>query len=312
MIERSPIETRKGVVHGLTAYLWWGFAVLYFWMVRAVPASELLAHRVAWLVPLLYVLLAARGGLRGLVDYVRHDSGRATLLVTTLLLTANWFVFIWAATNDAVLEISLGYFINPLVNVFLGFLVLRERLRRAQWVSVGLATVAVGSIVVRTGELPLVSLALALTFAFYGLLRKRVRLGGMAALTVETSFMWPAAIAYLVWLERGERLWFLHHGPSTDALLLLAGVMIAVPMVAFGNAVRRLDLATIGFMQYLAPSIQFVIGVKVFGETLRPERLFAFLLIWIALALYSGDAWRARPRRGSGAAQRMASFMTRR
>ena len=143
-------ETTRGVAYGLTAYLWWGFAVLYFWLVREVPSPELLAHRIAWLVPLLAALLVARGGARSTIDFLRGGEHRATLLLTTALLSVNWFVFIWAATHDRVLEISLGYFINPLVNVLLGFVVLHERLRRAQWFSVALATAAVGLLVVRT------------------------------------------------------------------------------------------------------------------------------------------------------------------
>ncbi len=271
--------------------------MLYFWLVREVPAPELLAHRIAWLVPLLIVLLAVRGGGRTTIAFLRHGENRGTLLLTTVLLSINWFIFIWAATHDRVLEISLGYFINPLVNVLLGFVVLNERLRRAQWWSVGLAAAAVGFLLVRTGQLPLVSLGVAVTFAFYGLLRKRLSLGGIAALSIETAVMWPVAIGYLVWLGADERLWFLHHGWATDALLLCAGVMIAVPMVAFGNAVRRVDLSTIGFMQYLAPSIQFLIGIWVFGEAIDVDRLTAFVVIWIALAIYSTDAWRARQRR---------------
>ena len=271
--------------------------MLYFWLVRAVPAPELLAHRIAWLVPLLIVLLGVRGGARTTIGFLRRGENRRILLLTTVLLSINWFIFIWAATHDRVLEISLGYFINPLVNVLLGFLVLNERLRRAQWWSVGLAAVAVGFLLVRTGQLPLVSLGVAVTFAFYGLLRKRLSLGGIAALSIETGAMWPVAIGYLAWLAADDRLWFLHHGWAADALLLCAGVMIAVPMVAFGNAVRRVDLSTIGFMQYLAPSIQFLIGIWVFGEAVDADRLTAFFVIWIALVIYSTDAWRARQRR---------------
>lgn len=289
-------ETTRGVAYGLIAYLWWGFAVLYLYLVRAVPAPELLAHRIVWLVPLLIAILAARGTLSEVTAFLRHGRHRRTLLLTTALLSANWFTFIWAATHDRVLELSLGYFINPLVNVLLGFVVLKERLRRAQWWSVALATTAVALLVVRTGQLPVVSLVVALTFALYGLLRKRVELGSVAALSIEGGLMWPVAVGYLVWLDAGDRLWFLHHGWPTDALLLCAGLMIAVPMVAFGSAVRRIGLATIGFLQYLAPSLQFLIGLWVFGETIDAERLTAFVMIWTALAIYSVDAWQARPR----------------
>lgn len=271
--------------------------MLYLWLVREVPSPELLAHRVVWSIPLLLGVLALRGGLGDLVGFVRGGENRATLLLTTALLSVNWFIFIWAATHGRVIELSLGYFINPLVNVALGFLVLHERLRRPQWWSVALAALAVTWLTVRSGQLPLISLGVAFTFAVYGLLRKRVALGGISALAIETSLMLPVAVGYLVWLAGADRLWFLHHGWGTDGLIVLAGLMIAVPMVAFGNAVRRLDLSTVGFMQYLAPSIQFLIGVLVFGEAIDAERLSAFALIWVALAIYSADAWRARPRR---------------
>lgn len=271
--------------------------MLYFWLVREVPSPELLAHRITWLVPLLYLLMAGRGGWASTLAFLRGGENRGTLVGTTLLLSVNWFIFIWAATHDRVLEISLGYFINPLVSVLLGFLLLGERLRRAQWWSVALAAVAVGGLVARTGSVPLVSLGVALTFAFYGLLRKRIALGGIAALAVETTAMWPVAVAYLAWLSSEEMLFFAHHGWRLDALLLAAGVMIAVPMVAFGNAVRRVNLSTIGFMQYLAPSIQFLIGIWVFGESIDAARLTAFAMIWVALAIYSWDAWGARERR---------------
>lgn len=285
-------EKRRGVIYGLTAYLWWGFAVLYFHAVREVPSPELLAHRVTWLVPLLYVLLAVRGNMGEVVMVLRRGRQRGRLILTTTLLSANWFVFIWATTHDHVVDASLGYFINPLVSVLLGFVFLRERMRRWQWVSVGLASVAVGGLVVGTGQFPLVSLILALTFGFYGLLRKSVRVGGISALCVETTMMWPWAVAYLGWLLAHGEL-SLGRRPGLDVLLLAAGLMIAVPMIAFGNAVRRIDLATVGFLQYLAPLLQFIIAVSLFGEHVARGRWLAFVTIWVALALYSTDAWRA-------------------
>jgi chloramphenicol-sensitive protein RarD len=285
-------ESRRGVIYGLIAYLWWGFAVVYFYAVREVPSSELLAHRVTWLVPLLYALLAMRGGVGEVLSVLRRGQQRGTLILTTSLIGANWFVFIWATTNGRVVEASLGYFINPLVSVLLGFVFLKERLRRLQWVSVALAAIAVAGLILRTGQVPAVSVVLATTFAFYGLLRKRVAVGGISALCVETTMMWPWGVAFLIWLgARGE----LSFGQTAwlDALLLSAGLITAVPLIAFGNAVRRVDLSTIGFLQYLAPSLQFAIAVSFLGESIQRERLTAFGVIWIALALYSFDAWRA-------------------
>lgn len=293
----SGDEGRVGLLWGLSAYLLWGFVVLYFRAVGHVDALEVLAHRVVWSVVLLAALLALRGRLRENLAVAFRPRALAALAVTTILIAINWFTFIWAVGHDQTLQASLGYYINPLVNVLLGFLFLRERHSPLRWISLGLAASAVGLLVLQQGELPVVALVLAFSFGFYGLLRKTMPVDALVGLTVETALLLPLALGWLGVLASRSQLVFLHQGVPTDLLLISAGLVTAVPLLCFANAARRLDYATVGLLQYIAPSIQFVIAVKVFSEPLRPAQLVAFVLIWIALALYSYEAWHRRSRR---------------
>lgn len=290
--------TRVGLAYGVAAYLWWGFVVFYFKAVAHVPPLEVLAHRVVWSVVLLAALLGVRGRWREGLSALRDRRSLLALCFTTLLIAGNWFTFIWAVSHDRVVEASLGYYINPLVNVLLGFVFLKERLRRAQWIAVGLATVAVVLLSVRVGSVPVISLVLAFSFGLYGLLRKTMRVDGLVGLTVETTLLLPVAVGYLVWMERGDALVFGHGSWSTQALLIAAGAVTALPLLWFANAARRLDLATVGLLQYIAPSFQFASAVLVFGEPFGLVQLLSFALIWCALALYTTDSIRrARHRR---------------
>lgn len=303
---RDHAEARVGIMFGLACYGWWGLVPIYFKAVRQVPAAEVLAHRVIWSVVLLAVLmrLYRRWGAAGVA--LRQHGSIALLACTTVLIAANWFTFIWAVANDHVLQASLGYYINPLVNVLLGFVVLKERLRRAQLVSVGLAAVGVIYLAVQLGEWPIVALFLAFTFGFYGLLRKIARVDALTGLTIETGFLLIPALAYLVFLGfaagaegTDSRLVFGHHSRAMDALLMLGGVITAVPLLWFANAARRLRLATIGFLQYIAPSVQFLLAVAVYGERFTTAHLVSFVCIWSALAIYTADAWRVAKRAAS-------------
>ncbi len=288
-------ETRAGVLYGVAAYTFWGLAVFYFKAIAVVPPLEILAHRILWAVPLLLAWLAARGRLGELRDVLRKRRTVAILLVTTCLIAANWVTYIVAISTGHVLQSSLGYYINPLLNVLFGTIFLGERLRRVQWVSVILAAAGVIYLTMSFGSLPILSLILAGTFSLYGLLRKTVPADGPVALTVETCLLLPLVVAFVaVKAARGEMA-FLHVSRTIDLLLVLAGLVTTVPLLWFTNAVRRLRLATVGFLQYLSPSLQLLLAVGVYGEPFTRTHLVTFSCIWTALALYSFDALRRRP-----------------
>ncbi len=278
-----------GVFYGLAAYLWWGICPIYFKAVAHVPAQEVLAHRIVWSLLLLTLLMARRGDLGATLRAARSPRLLLTLTATTLLVAVNWFTFIWAVGHDRLLEASLGYFINPLVNVLLGLLILRERLRPLQWASLGLATAGVALMAVRMGGIPMISLVLAFSFALYGLLRKTAPIGGMAGLTIETALLAPVALAALVFWDRQGVLVFGHLDRTSDGLLALSGVITALPLIWFTNAARRLRYATVGFLQYCTPTLHFLLAVVVYGEPFSHARLMSFGLIWLALGIFSVD-----------------------
>jgi chloramphenicol-sensitive protein RarD len=267
--------------------------VVYFKAVAHVAPLEVLAHRILWSVVLLSLLMSMQRRWTDVRAALRSRRNIATLLCTTVLVAGNWFVFIWAIGHDHVVQASLGYYINPLVNVFLGFLLLRERLRPWQWLSVILAGVAVGYLTLGLGKFPWIALFLAFSFGCYGLLRKTAAVDSMLGLTIETSLLLPPALAYLAYLAFKGSIAFTTISPWTDALLVFAGVVTAMPLLWFTRAARRLRYATVGFMQYIAPSLQLLLGVTVYGEPFTIEFRITFSLIWLALAIYSIDAVRA-------------------
>lgn len=287
-------ETRAGLWWGLAAYILWGFFVFYFKAVDHVAAPEVLAHRIVWSVVFLGLLMGFRGRWRENLAAAYRPRALAALSVSTVLIAVNWFTFIWAVANEQTVQASLGYFINPLVNVVLGFVFLRERHSRLRWISVAIATLAVAVLIARQGSVPVVALVLAFSFGCYGLLRKVMPVDSLVGLTVETKLLFPFAIAYLVWLRTQGELSFLSVDLRTDLLLASAGALTAIPLLCFANAARRLDYATVGLLQYIAPSLQFAIAIRIFGEPLHQAQLVAFALIWVALGLYSFDALRRR------------------
>ncbi len=286
-------EGRRGVAYGLAAYLFWGFVPIYFKSVAHVSPTEVLAHRIFWSLLLLLLILAASRRLGRLGQTLHNRRAVVGLTGSALLVAANWYVFIWAVDHARVLQASLGYFINPLVNVLLGFLFLQERLRPAQRFSVLLAATGVVILTARVGQVPWISLMLAFSFGFYGLIRKTVPAQAGVGLAVETLLLTPLALVYLLHLENAGRLAFGHSDPTTSLLLMASGVVTALPLLWFANAARRLRYATVGFLQYLAPSLQFLLAVAVYGETFTRKHLMAFACIWTALAVYSFDTWRA-------------------
>ena len=285
-------QKRAGVGYGLAAFLSWGVLPLYFKAVASVPSLEVLAHRVVWSLGFLLVLTLARGRWLAFVALFKNRRTQITLMITTVLIAINWGVFIWAVANGRLVEASLGYFITPLINVLLGFVFLKERLRPMQFVAVGLATCGIVWMTANLGHPPLISMTLAVSFGFYGLLRKQVPASGIQGLTAETMMLAPVAIAWMVWRQREGELVFLHTTTRLDLLLFAAGVITALPLIWFAESARRLRLATMGFLQYLAPSFQLLLAVAVFGEPFTRDHAVSFGLIWIALALYTYDTVR--------------------
>lgn len=292
MSPTEALERRQGIAGTLTAFTIWGLAPLYFKAVGSVPSTEIVAHRVLWSLLLLAGLLAFWRGFDGL-RRLRAEPRLVGLLTLTALLTgSNWLVFVWSISADRLVEASLGYFINPLVSILLGRIFLGERLRPLQKAAVALACAGVLWRVGQVGSLPWIALFLALTFGVYGLLRKRAPVDAINGLFVETLVTAPLAIGWLAWLAMQDSLHF-GHGEFTDYLLPLAGVLTAVPLMLFAVGAKRLPLSTVGFLQYIAPSLNFLLAVFVFGEPFDAGQLIGFALIWGGLALYSADMLRA-------------------
>ncbi len=288
--DQSPASTaRVGLAYGLAAFTWWGFAPIYFKAIAHVPPAEILAHRIVWSVLLLAVLMRFRGRWAEIPAAFRNRRAVATLMGTTVLIAVNWFVFIWAIENGELLQASLGYFINPLMNVLLGFVFLRERLRRWQTVSVVLAAAGVVCFALSHGETPRIALILATSFGLYGLLRKTAHVDSMVGLTAETALLTPIALLYLGYLANRGDIVFGTGSATTTLLLALAGVITAVPLLWFVEGVRRLRLSTMGFLQYIAPSLHFLLAI-VFGEAVTRGHAVAFVFIWSALVIYSLDS----------------------
>ncbi|MCR4295126.1 MAG: EamA family transporter RarD [Elusimicrobia bacterium] len=284
-------QTTRGLLYALGAFGLWGVSPVYWRLLSHVPAHEILLHRVAW--SALFLAFVTRGRWAELRAAARRPRTAATLLATTVLIGANWYLYIRAIEDRRVLDSSLGYYINPLVSVALGVVVLGERMRRLQAAAAVLALAGVLWLVKAHGHLPWLSLALAGTFASYGLLRKTAPVDALVGLTLETFALAVPSLAALLWLAAGG-----HAPPDARTWLLLAGgaAVTAVPLLWFVEAARRLDLKTMGFLQFSSPTLQFLIAVFAFGEPLPLERLLSFALIWAAVALYCADAALSRPR----------------
>ena len=288
-------EAGKGVAFGLTAYIMWGCFPLFFALFDGVPAYEILVHRVTWSCLFLVGLVTLMGRWKPIRIALQEPRRLGRVLGCAVLIAINWGLYIYAVETRQILQASLGYFLTPLVNVGLGMLILRERMHRLQAVAVTLATLAIALQLIMLGEIPWISLTLALSFGTYGLLRKQVPLDGLSGLFVETLLLLPLALIALTWLSQAELSHFLADSRTT-VLLIASGVITALPLLAFAGAARRLRLATLGFLMYLNPSIQFFIALLVFNEPLSSVQLVTFLLIWVGLALYSWSAWQSRLR----------------
>lgn len=276
---------KKGLWLALATYLLWGVFPIYWKMLQHVPAMQLLGHRIVWsFATLLFVILITRQShaLRA------KSNGRVLLiyLAAAFLIGINWLTYVWAVNAGFIVETSLGYFINPLLSVLLGTIILREHLRPWQWLPIGLAASGVAYLTYTYGSLPWIALTLAFTFAIYGLVKKIAPLGSLYGLTLETGILFLPALIYLTYAEWTGHAAFLHNGAPTDFLLIGAGLVTTVPLLLFASAARRIPLTMIGLMQYISPTMQFLLGVLVYGEPFPPERAFGFGLVWIGLIVF--------------------------
>ena len=289
-VEISGASARSGALAALGCYLLWGLVPLYWKRLAAIDSLELIAHRHLWSLALLALLMMVRGeGWSSAVAALSTVRGAARLVLASLLLTTNWLVYVWGVNTGHIVETSLGYFLVPLFSVLAGRFLLHEQLRRVQWIALGLAAVGVGSMVAQAGRVPWITLALAGSWSGYSVLRKQSALGAIPGLAVETVLLAPAALGFLVWrhVEGSGALGRVDAG--THALILSSGVITAIPLLLFAHAAQRIRLSTLGVMQYVAPTLQLALGVWVYHEPLSRTRLYSFLLIWAALALYSVD-----------------------
>lgn len=279
-----------GVFYGITAFGIWGLVPIYYKALGHVSSLEIVAHRVVWAMAALLILILVRRQGRLIFAELRDLRNLGFYLITTLLVGINWLIFIWAIHNDRLLESSLGYYINPLVSVVLGVFFLNERLNARQILAVSLATIGVINLIVKFGSFPWIALTLALTFGFYGLLRKRAGGDAIRGLTIETLLATPVALIFLGALALDGTGTFSRVDLATDILLMFAGLVTAVPLVCFLQAARRVRLSTVGFMQYIGPTLNFLLAVLAYGEPFTRTHLMTFMCIWLALAIYSFDA----------------------
>jgi chloramphenicol-sensitive protein RarD len=307
----SERSQRSGLVWGLAAYASWGLFPIYFKAVAAVPALEVLAHRVVWSVVVLAIVLTVQRRWREVSAAVTEPRTLGVLSLTALLIGGNWYLFIWAVTTGHLLQASLGYFINPLVNVFLGVVFLGERMSRAGIAAVAMAGLGVGWLAARGGAVPWVALVLAFSFALYALIRKTAQVKPVPGLAVETALLAPVALLYLATTASSGGLYFGTGSWRLDLLLAAAGLITALPLLWFNVAAQSLPLSTLGFLQYLSPTGQFLLAVLAYGEPLTSDRLVAFAWIWIALGIFTVDQLRTRARIAALAAQRLTGVDSR-
>ncbi len=278
-------KMNKGIWYGIGAYAMWGFFPIYWKLLQHVPALELLGHRIAWsfVFLILFIVIAKQWiEFRSLINAKTLQ----IYLIASLLIGANWLLYVWAVNAGHIVETSLGYFINPLLSVFLGLIILREKLRRAQWIPIVIAFIGVVYLTFNYGRLPWIALGLAFSFGFYGLVKKLAPLSSVFGLTLETGILFIPALAYLGFHEADGTASFLHTGIAADLLMIGAGVVTTIPLLMFASAAKQIPLTMIGVLQYLAPTIQFLIGVFVYKEAFDTSRLIGFSIVWLALIIF--------------------------
>ncbi|MCP5098990.1 MAG: EamA family transporter RarD [Chloroflexi bacterium] len=277
----------RGILYAASAYIMWGLFPIYWKALKGVPAPEILGHRMVWSLGVVLLLLAFKRHWGWVKTAVSTPRTLITFIASGLLLGINWLTYIWGVNAGYVVETSLGYFINPLVSVILGVLFLKERLRKGQWAAVLLAFVGVLYLTFVYGQLPWIALTLAFSFGTYGLLRKTATLNSLEGLSFETAVLFPLALGYLLYLSFTNQATSSEAGAATIALLVVSGVVTAVPLLLFAAGARRIPLSTLGILQYMAPTIQFLLGVFLYNEPFTQQNFYGFSLIWLALVVYS-------------------------
>ena len=290
--DSESIRTRQGMVAALCAYTIWGFLPIYFKAIEAVPSLEVLAHRIVWAVPFGALIIVATKQWAEVQRALTHRRTLALLALAAVFIAINWLVYITAVQRGQIFQASLGYYINPMIYVLVGVTFLRETLRRFQTTAVILAAIGVAVLTVSGGEFPLVSLTLAVSFTIYGVIRSRVVVGGMPGLFIETLILVLPSLGYILWLTNSGVSSFRAEDPAMMGGLMLAGPLTVVPLLCFALAARRLRLSTIGIMQFIVPTLQFLVGLA-YGEQLTVPHAVCFTLIWIAVIIFSWDAWRS-------------------
>lgn len=280
---------RSGIIYAALAFFCWGLFPIYFHALGEVPPLQILAHRMLWSLAFLMILLLVRRQWAWL-GVVRQPRVFFSFVLSALLLSVNWLVYIWSVMNHHVIEASLGYFINPLVNIVLGYLILKERMRPLQWAAIGVAALGVAWLTWQAGTVPWIALFLALSFGGYGLLRKTAALGALEGLSFETIVLFPLAAGYVIWLTvQGQNVFINTASDTTRWLLIMAGPLTAIPLLLFATGARKIPLSILGLLQYLSPTLQFLLGVWLFKEAFSADRLVGFALIWTALVLFAGE-----------------------
>ncbi|WP_349409424.1 EamA family transporter RarD [Pseudalkalibacillus sp. SCS-8] len=291
MTEAQRKEHLAGVAAGAGAYILWGILPLYWKLIQHVPSEEILAHRMIWsfvfMLGVLMVMKRINKFIRELKELFTNKKKLLGLIFASIFITINWYTYIWAVNNNHVVEASLGYYINPLVSVLLGIIVLKERLSFWQIISFLLATIGVLNLTLHFGSIPWVAISLALSFGLYGLLKKMTALGALTGLTIETMFITPIALIYVSFLVNDGSNSFVMADPNTALLLFGAGVATAVPLLLFATGANRISLTMIGFLQYIAPTIMLVIGVFLYNEPFSQVHMISFIFIWIALSIFT-------------------------
>lgn len=289
MTDNSNSAQPSGLPFAVSAYLIWGFVPVYFKLLNHVPPTEVVAQRILWSIPLLLIIMAFRSQMAEYFAIFRNKAHLRNLLASACLIAINWLIYIWAVSTDHILAASLGYYLNPLVNVLLGRLFLGERLRPLQMAAVAVAALGVAILIGDALDTLWVSVSLAFSFGLYGLIRKITPVGSVPGLAVETTLLAPLSLAAVYWFASSGSGGF-GDEPTTTGLLILAGAVTAIPLLLFATAARRMSYASLGFVQYIAPSIAFLLGVFAYGEPLSTTKLACFILIWVSIAIFCADA----------------------
>lgn len=289
MLTREVVDLNKGVIYAASAYILWGLFPIYWKALQDVPSLQILAHRIVWSLVFVGLILTVRHNWSWLRGTLHRPRVLLTFTVSGILLAVNWFTYIWGVNSGFIVETSLGYFINPLVNVLLGYLILKERLRPAQWLALSIALGGVLYLTFSYGSFPWIAITLAFSFGTYGLLRKTAVLNSAEGLFLETAVLFLPAIGFLLLQEARGVGAFGNASLSTNILLIGAGVVTSVPLLLFAAGARRITMTTLGLLQYTAPTLQFLIGVLIYDEPFGPARVIGFSLIWLALILYTAE-----------------------